>query len=227
MNDSQRRGSVSRATSWESESVQLRVQPVLNQSNKLTAVEEEVLKGYISVEKEVLESKCYGPLQDALGCVANTQCYITAGKRYLDGQAPDISICLASSSVAHKLLCYGVIEVKRPSEPIDISSHLGQVKDYILSLMQAQPDRRRFWGFLTNMTENILIEIERVDGTGMKRNIIKYAPMSWPAVINYLRDVTTREDLTPPPLHFAKELGNIEDIEEYKVEIGRLSCSGC
>jgi len=62
------------------------------------------------------------------------------------------------------------------------------------------------------MKENILIEIERMDETGMNSKIIKYVPMSWPAVMTYLRDVTTRKGLTPPPLYFAKELGNIEDI---------------
>jgi len=117
------------------------MQPVLNEDNKLTAAEEEVLKGYIFVRESILESKCYSPLQDAFSCMANTQCYITAGKHYLNGEAPDISICLASSSVMPKLLCYSVIKVKRPSEPIDISRCLGQVNDYILSLMQAQSDR--------------------------------------------------------------------------------------
>ena len=208
-NISARGGSVSRALSWESGPVQLRAQPVLSQRNKLSTAEEGVLRDYISVTEGIPESDCYGPLQDTLGCVANTQCFITAGK---DGEAPDISICLESSSVANKLLCYGVIEAKRPFEAVETSSHLGQVKDYILSLMQAQPDRHRFWGLHTNMKENILIEIERAYHPGRKYNITKYAPMLWPAVMNYLRDVTTTEDLTPPPLHFARELGNVHDI---------------
>ncbi|RPB23595.1 hypothetical protein L211DRAFT_849586 [Terfezia boudieri ATCC MYA-4762] len=212
-----RGGSVSRAQCWERGSFSLRAQPTLRKSNELSSDEVGSLQKtfqHLLSDPKTPEKECYGPIQDAVSIfVPNIKCHITAKNFYLAGEAPDISICLMRSITAHSHLCYGIIEVKRPEEVLDTASHLGQVKDYILSLLKAQTSRNRFWGILTNVKENILIEIRRNKTPGnLPHKIIKYAPMEWAAVMNYLRDATSIVDLCPPPLHFAKELGDVENI---------------
>ncbi|KAF8422207.1 hypothetical protein EV426DRAFT_706358 [Tirmania nivea] len=213
-----RGGSVSRAMSWEKDPVIIQVRPTLKKSNELSSDEKEQLeKSFENIlsRPNATEIECYGPIQDAVNTfVPNINCYDTSKSKYLGGESPDISICLVRSIRAHTHLCYGIIEAKRPAELLETAAHLGQVKDYILTLMHAQTSRTRFWGFLTNMKENILIEIQRgkqISGN-LQHTIIKYTHMEWAAVMNYLRDVTSTEDLCPPPLHFAKELGDIQDI---------------
>ncbi|KAF8417637.1 hypothetical protein EV426DRAFT_709640 [Tirmania nivea] len=213
-----RGGSVSRAMSWEKDPVIIQVRPTLKKSNELSSDEKEQLeKSFEDIlsKPNATEIECYGPIQDAVNTfVPNINCYDTSKSKYLGGESPDISICLVRSIRVHTHLCYGIIEAKRPAELLETAAHLGQVKDYILTLMHAQTSRTRFWGFLTNMKENILIEIQRgkqISGN-LQHTIIKYTHMEWAAVMNYLRDVTSTEDLCPPPLHFAKELGDIQDI---------------
>ncbi|KAF8433061.1 hypothetical protein BGX38DRAFT_1223917 [Terfezia claveryi] len=200
---------VSWAESWSNNAVEIGTQPALGHCNRLTEKEEQGLLALIStvrLNEDTPETICYLPVQAAVsGFVKNSRCYVTANKK----DAPDIAICLADSNKPLKVLTCGIIQVKRPAEALDTVTNLSQLRDYILSLMQAQQRRTDFWGFLTNMKENILVEIERI---GRKHHIIKYAPMSWPAVINYIRDATSSKGHSPPPLHFAEELGIIQDV---------------
>ncbi|KAF8431548.1 hypothetical protein BGX38DRAFT_1146604 [Terfezia claveryi] len=211
-----RGGSITRAQCWEKDDVIIKVKPTLKKSNELSEKELKSLNKTfknIPSKPDAPEAECYGPIQDAVNTfVPNITCYITSKQFYLAGEAPDLSVCLVKSIHAHTHLCYGIIEAKRPAEALDIASNLGQVKDYILSLLRAQTSRNRFWGILTNVKENILIEIQRGQTSENPHTITKYAPMEWAEVMNYLRDVTSTVDLCPPPLHFAKELGSIEEI---------------
>ncbi|KAF8416565.1 hypothetical protein EV426DRAFT_646234 [Tirmania nivea] len=212
------RGSVSRAIFWEQDPVDIQVRPIMTKSNRLTPDEMEQLKESFDAvisKANATEIECYAPIRDAVNTfVPNIHCYDISKRDFPAGEVPDLSICLMRSNHAHPLLCYGIIEAKRPAEVLETSAHLGQVKDYILTLMQAQTSRTRFWGILTNMKANILIEIERGEQISGNRQhkIVQYSCMEWGAVMNYLRDVTSTEDLRPPPLYFAKELGDIQNI---------------
>ncbi|RPB18920.1 hypothetical protein L211DRAFT_853686 [Terfezia boudieri ATCC MYA-4762] len=207
----------SRAT-WDNKAVRIEGEPPGWDKSSLTAEQEQGLLAQIStvsLNEDTPETLCYALQQVVSNFVKKVKCYVTyvtAYKKFLDGDAPDITICCANSDKPLKVLTYGIIEVKRPAETLDTTTNLTQLKDYILSLMQAQQGRKCFWGLLTNMKENILVTIEPFDRTGNKDDITKYAPLTWPAVIEFIRYSTQDPYCSPPSLHFATKLGVIQDV---------------
>ncbi|RPB18921.1 hypothetical protein L211DRAFT_853687, partial [Terfezia boudieri ATCC MYA-4762] len=201
----------SRAT-WDNKAVRIEGEPPGWDKSSLTAEQEQGLLAQIStvsLNEDTPETLCYALQQVVSNFVKNVKCYVTA---YIDGDAPDITICCANSDKPLEVLTYGIIEVKRPAETLDTTTNLTQLKHYILSLMQAQQGRKCFWGLLTNMKENILVTIEPFDRTGNKDDITKYSPLTWPAVIEFIRYSMEVPYCSPPSLHFATKLGVIQDV---------------
>ncbi|RPB18917.1 hypothetical protein L211DRAFT_853683 [Terfezia boudieri ATCC MYA-4762] len=130
----------SRAT-WDNKPVAIRREPRGWGKSNLTAEQEQGLLAQISTvswNEDTPETLCYMLQQVVSNFVRNVKCYVTAYKKFLDGDAPDITICCANSDKPLKVLTYGIIEAKRPAETLDTTTNLAQLKHYILSLMQAQ-----------------------------------------------------------------------------------------
>ncbi|RPB21196.1 hypothetical protein L211DRAFT_851704 [Terfezia boudieri ATCC MYA-4762] len=225
--------SMTRADAWKNEPVKSLLCPELVHTHALTAVEEgdvaKVVKDLMD-EPENKEGTYYTFIQNGLSPLLPACSVIDSSKqRYLLGESPDISICIQGLRKAHKLATHGIIEVKRRKENIDAPEFLGQVKDYLLDLLQAQPTRNDFWAFITNISEIFLVECQRKDTQPGHRadssyHLVKYGPLSWVQMIHYIRGVTSAPNMGCKPLPFSPTLGLAEELigGSDKWRIGRF-----
>ncbi|KAF8432896.1 hypothetical protein BGX38DRAFT_1276382 [Terfezia claveryi] len=226
--------SVSRACAWKIERVDSLLCPELVNTHALTEAEEggvKILVEELMSQPENKEGTYYEFIEKGLrkflpGCsVINT-----SRKYYLQGESPDISICVKGVRQAHRLSTHGIIEVKSQKENVDAAQWLGQVKDYLLDLLQSQPTRNDFWGFITNVNQIFLVECKRKDAQPGHRadtsyHLVKYGPLSWVQMIHYIRGVTSAPNMGCKPLPFSPTLGIAEELigGSDKWRIGRFA----
>ena len=215
---------VSRAAAWEHEDVIQAKEVNWTTHTKLTRSQQiEVQKATATLVETTneltTEFELYAPIDTFLSSLSifkdRVKFLNTSQTRYLARQAPDFSICIPRVTKPHPALVHGVIEVKKRGEDVNTAKHLGQLKEYMLNLMSAQCDRgrRSFWGFLTNMETNILIEItEHRRSDYPIRRVTQYPPMEWTEMVRYIYSVCQKDAWIPPTLHFRDTLGSLVDL---------------
>ncbi|KAF8422270.1 hypothetical protein EV426DRAFT_575307 [Tirmania nivea] len=225
-------GSITRAACWLAEEVVIGTTPHMDphyalSPQRATQLIQDIGRSLNNSNSK--ESHLYPVVHESLVRYLDAEdvkSFNTANSRYLRGEGPDISLCQGRATQPHEALIHGVIEVKRVGESVTSPQHLGQVKDYLLNLAVAQQGRPNFWGFLTNMNENILIVVEQKTHRGIsQRQITKYVSMSWPAMFHYIRHITKQQEWVPPKLRFHQSLGNLEQLlsSSSKWQVGQFS----
>ncbi|KAF8431545.1 hypothetical protein BGX38DRAFT_1263415 [Terfezia claveryi] len=215
---------VSRAIAWENDEVIHAKEINWVAHAKLTRSQQNEAQVGIATllqktEKMTTEDELYKPISTFLNNLNifrnRVKILNTSQTKYLARQAPDFSICIPRVTKPHAALIHGIIEVKKRGEDVDVAKHLGQLKDYMLNLMSSQCEKGRmsFWGFLTNMSTNILVEIteHRHNGCSIRR-ITQYPPMEWVEMIQYIHSTCQREGWIPPKLHFRDSLGPLLEL---------------
>ncbi|KAF8415554.1 hypothetical protein EV426DRAFT_698797 [Tirmania nivea] len=215
---------ISRAAAWESEEVIH--QPAMNWSThtKLTRTQQTEVQKAVTIllrttQQMAAEIDLYRPIDQFLSSLKffnNRVNFLnTSQTKYLVRQAPDFSICIPRVTKPHPALVHGVIEVKKRGEDVDTAKHLGQLKEYMLNLMKSQCDQGRmyYWGFLTNMETNILVEItQHRHQDHLTRRIMQYPPMEWLEMVQYIYSTCQKDGWIPPKLHFRDTLGPLVDL---------------
>lgn len=85
----------------------------------------------------------------------------TSNVPFLAGQKPDLTLATPGAIKPEPDLVCTVIEVKKPeTKNIENDKDLGQLLDYLVALLVAQPGRRIFAGILTCITYNIVVTLE-------------------------------------------------------------------
>ncbi|KAA8914156.1 hypothetical protein FN846DRAFT_886140 [Sphaerosporella brunnea] len=130
----------------------------------------------------------------------------THASDYLMKRAPDITICSPGINSAHAAFVRTHVEMKPYSMRIT-NDILGQGVDYIERMAQAQPERRKFSVMIMNITENVLITLEIING---ERIGMLYGPMDFDKALEVLKYILADEDQQTKPFNFSDSLGNAE-----------------
>jgi hypothetical protein len=127
----------------------------------------------------------------------------THALKFLDGHAPDISICIDSSGTS---VCaettYVVVELKLG--PLDDSGR-GQACGYLQSLRAVHHHRKKHIVVLSNLRESIVLAY-----SGQMR--LSYRPVGFIDLLRYLRDeVLNQPTFFPLVSQFSYDLGGLEE----------------
>lgn len=142
---------------WNQDTVVEKAHPELDPAYVLAPdVQKQLESGYYELVADILKMWLGAP---------DIEVFLTSNTRFLGDQTPDISLCDKRGMQAHPLAVYGIIEIKAPGVSVTALEPLGKVRDYLLSIASAQPGRMNFWGYLTNLRDNVLIELRRLFGT--------------------------------------------------------------
>ena len=155
-----------RADAWDFEKLEPIPHPKFKEEFVITTAEKTILSthvlGITQIEAKSKEKDYYAPMVACLASVLDLEiCNVmdTHDTFYLAGGAPDISLSVTGISKPQTACMYGFIEVKVPGPNLGTSQNLGQVKDYLLRLIVGQQHRTHFWGFLSDGTQYILVEV--------------------------------------------------------------------
>ncbi|KAF8436720.1 hypothetical protein BGX38DRAFT_1274346 [Terfezia claveryi] len=121
----------------------------------------------------------------------------TSNSGLLSGLAPNICICLPGLLSPDSAFIYGIIELKQPGETLDIGSSLGRLAQYLLRISRAQLDRKHFWGFLSNLSSNLLLTLTQDQSSGARLpQFQRYPNLTFLETLQYIRAAT---DAGAPP----------------------------
>lgn len=132
----------------------------------------------------------------------------TSANAFLNGQKPDLTLALPGVVEPDSGSVFVVIEVKKRNEgKLETDKDLGQVFDYLVNLLEAQPGRRHFASVLSAVTRNIVVTLEVLDAGWA---IVQYHQSDIYETLAYLYETALR-DLShrPPSLGFLYSLTNM------------------
>ncbi|KAA8900062.1 hypothetical protein FN846DRAFT_892254 [Sphaerosporella brunnea] len=128
------------------------------------------------------------------------------GLECLKKRAPFITICSPGINSAHATFVRTIVEMKSHSVRITNDMQVQGV-DYIERMAQAQPERRKFSVMIMNITENVLITLEIING---ERIGMHYGPMDFYKAPEVLKYILADEDQQTKAFKFLNSLGNVE-----------------
>ncbi|KAA8912565.1 hypothetical protein FN846DRAFT_887132 [Sphaerosporella brunnea] len=122
---------------------------------------------------------------------------------FLFGYAPDLAISHRDSKQQNASTIHCVVEVKPHSTDKFDNDMCGQVYDYLMATVQAQPSRRFVVAILTSIILNVVFLYDASTGI-----TTIYRPCSFADLIRYIRGVVLQQaGYAPPPSPFAADLG--------------------
>lgn len=133
----------------------------------------------------------------------------THNRYYLDGLAPDITISVKDVANVDPASAVALIELKPPTITPMGSECFGQVYDYLRKLSNAQPNRRKIVGLLSNLRQNHIIIHETPNHETVR--IVHYANVSFAKALRFLKHLIVHDAATLPSIpSFSVDLGNLE-----------------
>lgn len=135
----------------------------------------------------------------------------TSNTGFLSGLAPNICICLPGLLSPDSAFIYGIIDLKQLGETLDAGSSLGKLAQYLLRISRAQPDRKHFWGFLSNLSSNLLLTLTQDQSSSAQLpQFQRYSNLTFLETLQYIHaatDVGAPPSTIPVGLPFSPTLG--------------------
>lgn len=145
----------------------------------------------------------------------------TSANPFLSGHKPDLTLALPGVVEPDPGSVFVVIEVKKRNEgKLDTDKDLGQVFDYLVHLLEAQPGRRLFASVLSAVSRNIVVTLEVLPAGWA---IVQHTQSDIFETLAYLYEIALAELSHRPP-----SLGFLYNLTSMRRRLGnpRLSIVG-